>query len=562
MRFALLVVPAVFVASTFVPAEARACGGMFCSQSSPTPIDQSAEKILFEVNDDGSVTATVEIKYNGDPRDFAWIVPVSGTPDFVEVALKDELLLLDQATRPSILPPTTICSNPPAEAFNPLSFGCSYADGALLDRVAGEGEGEQGVNVTQYPSVGPFDDIVVVQGGDPGVLMTWLQDNDYQVTEAMRPFIEEYTIEGYSFLATRLRADAEVQDMVPIRFHCPQPNPEIPLRLTAIAAEPDMGFLVFVVANERYQLLNYENVTLGIDELQTANGLTNYFALISKKVDESGGRGFVVERAEPTATTLNGVNNSFLGTEGEQAARESVGAVLRRTRFATRFYTRMSADEMTADPIFVPAGNETTFNGTFDLSSRTFEACPADDDEDTRFSGPTSEVLFPTVPVCGTLYCGEGDGCASSDLGEGCVCRGDHVARATTSPTGGTQIICMSPVIDLHNGDGNPCAGNACRLGTCLPVNDRPTCQCDEGTVAVVADGSVTCTPIVGAVFESDQILWPAVEREDTADGGGCTSARSANVGGAASIALLFASAALLRTTLRRRRPVNVDVKR
>src|SRR5688500_11668957 len=100
---------------TFAAEPARACGGMFCSQSSPTPIDQSAEKILFEVNDDGSVTATVEIKYNGDPQDFAWIVPVSGTPDFVEVAEKDELLLLDLATRVTITPPTVTCTNPPVQ---------------------------------------------------------------------------------------------------------------------------------------------------------------------------------------------------------------------------------------------------------------------------------------------------------------------------------------------------------------------------------------------------------------------------------------------------------------
>src|SRR5688500_14612476 len=99
MQRALLVV--VPVLPLFAAELALACGGMFCSQTSPTPVDQSAEKILFEVRDDGTVTATVEIKYFGTPGDFAWIVPVAGTPEFVEVAPKDELLLLDAATRPN-----------------------------------------------------------------------------------------------------------------------------------------------------------------------------------------------------------------------------------------------------------------------------------------------------------------------------------------------------------------------------------------------------------------------------------------------------------------------------
>ena len=52
---------------------AEACGGFFCSAS---PIDQTAEHILFTINDDQTVTAYVQIKYVGDKDDFAWIVPV------------------------------------------------------------------------------------------------------------------------------------------------------------------------------------------------------------------------------------------------------------------------------------------------------------------------------------------------------------------------------------------------------------------------------------------------------------------------------------------------------
>ena len=58
MRTLVVVVAALSFSSVVWTPPARACGGMFCSSTSPTPIDQSAEKILFEVNDDGSVTGS------------------------------------------------------------------------------------------------------------------------------------------------------------------------------------------------------------------------------------------------------------------------------------------------------------------------------------------------------------------------------------------------------------------------------------------------------------------------------------------------------------------------
>ena len=528
----------IVVVGVLAAHQAFACGGLFCSQVSPTPVDQRAERILFEILGDGTVAATVEIRYEGDPRAFSWIVPVSGTPDFVGVAPKDTLQLLDAATQVSITPPQTICTNPP---FQMPSFGCADALGnaPIADVGVGAG-GAGGVNVTAYPSVGPFDDIVVVEGTDPTVLMQWLTDHEFQVNDQMRPFIEQYTVEGYKFLATKLQASADVKDMVPIRFHCPQPFPEIPLRLTAIAAEPEMGFTVFVAGPQRYTLSgNYSEVALATDDLQTGGGVTNYFALVSKRIDDAGGLGFVVERAQPSATVSALVANTFLGTDTEADARTNLDGIFSTRAFVTRFYGRMDPEEMIEDPQFVP-GNGGGFDGTFDLSGRTVEACPA--------TGAPPAPVGP--PACGTLYCGSGDACATSDLGDGCVCRNGHLARTINAPGGGLQVVCTSPAIDLHAGT-NACATTNCgAAGTCVPVNDRPTCACADGNVAVVDGAAVTCAPIKGPVFESDQILWPAPPKDLPAPAGGCGAA---HVGGAASIALWFGAVAVVRRVLRRR---------
>lgn len=524
---------------------AHACGGMFCSGSSPTPVDQSAERILFEVNDDGSVSATVEIKYQGNPQDFAWIVPVTGRPDFVEVAGKDELQLLDLATAPTYVQPSRFCGGGFSDNFGSCGgFGCNCEE--ALNRVDAPPTAldAAGVVVTDYPSVGPFDDIVVVEGGSADLLMQWLTDNDYQVNEKMRPFIETYIVEGYSFLATRLKADATVQDMVPIRFHCPQPTPEIPLRLTAISAEPEMGFLVFVVGAERYAPRNYADVVIDEDDVHldfptTTTTGSNYFALVSKRIDEAGGRGFVTEGVFDAAAVVPLVRSVQLPAPVDPPSRAHLEEVLRDGRTVTRFYGRMNAEEMTEDPYFTPSGNNVLKAPVLDLSAQR------------------AECVTPGAPVCGTTYCGTGDACANSGRGEGCVCRDNHVARIVTGPTGGQQVACMAPDVDLHSGGAEVCTGTVCGRGTCVPINDRPTCSCDEGAVAVIADGALRCVSIVGEVFESEQVVsWgtPApAEDEDKGtyveEDAGCGASGEGD--GRASVLLGLAAALMLR--LRRR---------
>src|SRR5262245_211493 len=75
----IAVVSAAVIGAGFLYApQAHACGGLFCSGSAP--VDQSAEQVLFEVDDDNTITATVQINYSGDdPRAFSWIIPVHGT---------------------------------------------------------------------------------------------------------------------------------------------------------------------------------------------------------------------------------------------------------------------------------------------------------------------------------------------------------------------------------------------------------------------------------------------------------------------------------------------------
>src|SRR3954447_17704337 len=96
------------------PQRAHACGGFFCST---TPIDQSGEQIIFSVSQ-SHVTAHIQISYQGQAKDFAWVVPVQTKPT-LSVGSQAVFQALSQRTSPQF----TVDWN----------FGGGYCGGGVLD---------------------------------------------------------------------------------------------------------------------------------------------------------------------------------------------------------------------------------------------------------------------------------------------------------------------------------------------------------------------------------------------------------------------------------------------
>ena len=167
--------------------EAQACGGFFCGRQ---PVDQTAERILFEVGE-SSVTMTTQISFNGAAPDFAWILPLPEVPDPESLAVFSQRALvgLDANSGPEFIMPND------CYLFAP--------EAGVADDTTNSGGTDNGVTVHIRAEVGDYD-VAVVESSDPAALITWLRDNGYRVTEPMEPFIELYTDEGMKFLALKL----------------------------------------------------------------------------------------------------------------------------------------------------------------------------------------------------------------------------------------------------------------------------------------------------------------------------------------------------------------------
>ena len=318
--FGLLTV-AVAVAVLASAQPVLACGGFFCID---TPVDQNAERIIFTQNGDGTVSAYVQIEYTGAAPDFSWILPLPDAIDAEDVEVPEDAMAafreLEVATDPVFIPPPL----PECVTRVPMAMAAPAA---------------QPVEVFASGEVGPYG-FDVVGSADPDALVSWLRDNSYRVTEAMEPLIELYVEEQFVFLAMKLRPDQGAQDVEPVKVTYPSSQPMIPLRLTAVAANPDMAVIVWIYADAQAVPVNYGKMEIANEELVFfgRGGSNNYRQLMSQKANELEGQAFITEYAAPTSRL--------------RVAHPLLQDLSSRYAYVTRLNTVISPEEMTVDPVF------------------------------------------------------------------------------------------------------------------------------------------------------------------------------------------------------------------
>ncbi|MCA9300750.1 MAG: DUF2330 domain-containing protein, partial [Phycisphaerales bacterium] len=282
---------AALSATLLAPRPAQACGGFFCNQ---TPVNQEGEHILFAM-ENGQIEAHVLVNYVGGADDFAWIVP---TPSLPEVGVSTATLFtrLEQVVGPRFWLEWTYLGD--------CDWGWGYDD-ADSDGLSGAGgaptsedPSDRGVNVIESSQVGPYD-YTILQATDVEVLFEWLHANGYDIPDLAQPAVEPYVVAGGSihFVAFKLSKDSDVGDIQPIRLRYDGEQPMIPIQLTAIASEPDMGVTVNILDANRMVPENYLHVHINEARIDWLNGGWNYDDVVTEAMNEAGGQAFTTEYA-------------------------------------------------------------------------------------------------------------------------------------------------------------------------------------------------------------------------------------------------------------------------
>ena len=313
-RSSLFALALGLLATLTAPSVASACGGLFCDNlPDPMPVDQSGEDILF-VSDGMNVEVHVRIQYVGEAERFGWVLPLQSAPTNISVSSDPMFTALSNATAPSW--------------SSYVEYQCEEDEpgggdeGSVKFDLPASPDSGGGPNVVFEETVGAFE-VVVLEGGTAAEVIDWLDANNYAQDPDSEPILQAYLDKGFLFAAVKLTADASVEEIHPLAFRFPGNTPCVPIELTRIAAEDDMGIRAYFLAQDRYAPTNYDHVVLNpLAYRWHSSAAINYLELLSLGVDEAGGQAFVTEYAgSPNVVATNFIYreewdpNAFMGVD-------------------------------------------------------------------------------------------------------------------------------------------------------------------------------------------------------------------------------------------------------
>lgn len=371
-----------------------ACGGFFCNNAEP--VDQSGETIVFGV-EDGMVTTHVRIAYTGAAEDFAWVLPVPGVP---ELFLSTEVLFDALELGTSVQPRLHVSHTGPCVSTESDADTDSDSDS---DVDSDGGPFGSGVDVLAEAAVGPYD-TVVLQATSSVALVEWLQTNGYAMPDVLAGSVDPYLASGMNFLALKLQKTETTGDLAPLGLRWPGDRPSVPLRLTAVAATPDMPLTVYVLGPHRAVPLSYLHVQLNPLSWDFFGDGPILRRRLTEAADEAGGLAF--------ATTYAGGDVPTVYTPGtlETAGLEAVTEPLEWFRTVLSRGFPPTNDFMEVLRTHVPAPDGVDENSFYNVPeyypeewaalAATFDAVAATADLDARVAEPrrSAQALLDAFP--------------------------------------------------------------------------------------------------------------------------------------------------------------------
>jgi hypothetical protein len=304
---------ALALGACLVPRPAAACGGFFCSATNP--VNQAAERIIFAQNTDATVTAVIEIQYQGPSTNFSWLLPVSGVPDKVGIASTAAFQLLQQRTNPQYNLTVRVegtCAQEPNRGDSGFLASKSANAGPQAAEDSGAGKG---VTVEASGIVGSFEWVVISLDDtltDPAdAAVMWLGKNGYDVPQGAPGLLGPYLADGLNLLALKLKKGADTGSIRPIVLTYDASKPMIPIKLTSVAANDDMGVLAWVLGDAQAVPKNYYALELNEARINWFSASSNYNQVVSAAADDAEGQGFVTEMAGPTSAFKDVIWGSY-----------------------------------------------------------------------------------------------------------------------------------------------------------------------------------------------------------------------------------------------------------
>jgi len=235
--------------------------GFYVAKADTKLFNQASQVVL--VRDGDRTVLTMANDFQGEPKEFALVVPV---PTFIErrqIEVVDKALLdhLDAYTAPRLV-----------EYFDEdpcLYRAYDMAKSAQAPMTAGAARSrarDLGVTIEATYTVGEYD-ILILSARESGGLSTWLVENGYKIPKGASAILGSYIKQGMRFFVAKVNLKEQAKlgftFLRPLQVSYESPKFMLPIRLGTVNAKGTQDLFIFALSRKgRIETTNYRTVKL------------------------------------------------------------------------------------------------------------------------------------------------------------------------------------------------------------------------------------------------------------------------------------------------------------
>jgi hypothetical protein len=247
-------------------APARAFCGFYVAQGDAKLYNQSSKVVI--ARDGDRTVLTMSSDYQGDPKEFALVIPVPVVlkKEQVHVADKGIVERLHDFSVPRLVEywDPDPCPQPPhPEVAGDLHFRGGVTVGLKAMRLMASVQVQAHYMVDEY-------EILILSAQQGGDLANWLIENGYRIPKGASRVLQSYIKQGMYFFVAKVNLAEQVRlgftSLRPIQVAYESPKFMLPIRLGMVNAQGPQEMFVFTLTRTgRVEVTNYRTVRVPTD---------------------------------------------------------------------------------------------------------------------------------------------------------------------------------------------------------------------------------------------------------------------------------------------------------
>jgi hypothetical protein len=373
----------------------RAFCGFYVARADTKLFNRASQVVL--VRDADRTVLTMANDFQGDPKEFAIVIPVPTVLQKGQIHVGDKALVdhLDAYSAPRLV--EYFDENPCERREYELSARLPMAAGAMRAR-DGRRADALGVKIEAAYTVGEYD-ILILSATESSGLETWLKQNGYRIPTGASEVLGSYIRQNLRFFVARVNLKEQSKlgfsYLRPIQVAYESPKFMLPIRLGMVNANGPQELFVFALTRKgRVETTNYRTVRLptGMEiPLFVKDEFGGFYkAMFAEQVKREDMRAVFLEyawdmnwcdpcAADPLSTEeLRNLGVFWLSDDTQDRGRRPLGqpGVIRprpmpmpgaSNVFVTRLHVRYDNAHFPEDLVFQATGDRSNFQGRYVL---------------------------------------------------------------------------------------------------------------------------------------------------------------------------------------------------